>query len=372
MKVENITRICFTTGWATKNERNLTIGNSLLGEVIKDDKHVLALVHEILGKSTSGVRGEELVGRRVGSGGGNDNGVIESAGFFENGNGPCNVRLLLANTNVDTVNGLVILQTTFGGCLVLVRLRNNGIDRDSGLTGGTVTNDKFTLTTADWNHGIDCGNSGLKRHGNRLSLNNSGSNLLNRILVRCRDLTLAVDRLSESIDNPTEEIFTNGNRKKLSGRLALHPFGDVLSVTEEHDTNFAFLKVQCETGEPAGELDHLVQLCVTKTFNFRDTVTGFTDDTNVGLLNRSVDVVNLGFQFLENAAHDNNREKLGRLKSVGETVEASLNRAIKDVVSDADAETAEKIGLGLKFKGKILAVLRAQGRSEGLSRFGIE
>jgi hypothetical protein len=146
----------------------------------------------------------------------------------------------------------------------------------------------------------------------------------------------------------------------------------VLSVTEKHDTDFAFLEIECETGKSAGELNHLVQLGVTKTFNFCDTVTGFTDDTNVGLLNRSVDVVNLGFQFLENAAHDNNREKLGRLKSVGETVEASLNRAIKDVVSDADAETAEKIGLGLKFKGKILAVLRAQGRSEGLSRFGIE
>jgi hypothetical protein len=146
----------------------------------------------------------------------------------------------------------------------------------------------------------------------------------------------------------------------------------VLSVTEKHDTDFAFLEIECETGKSAGELNHLVQLGVTKTFNFRDTVTGFTDDTNVGLLNRSVDVVNLGFQFLENAAHDNSREKLGRLKSVGETVEASLNRAIKDVVSDADAETAEKIGIGLKIKGKILAVLRAQGSSEGLGRLGIE
>jgi hypothetical protein len=146
----------------------------------------------------------------------------------------------------------------------------------------------------------------------------------------------------------------------------------VFSVTEEHDTNFAFLKVEGESGESTGELDHLVQLCVAETFDFGDTVTGFTDDADIGLLNGSVDVVNLGFQFLENAAHDNSREKLGRLKSVGETVEASLNRAIKDVVSDADAETAEKIGIGLKIKGKILAVLRAQGSSEGLGRLGIE
>ena len=91
MKVENISRISLTTGWAAKNQGHLAIGNSLLGKVIKDDENVLTLIHEIFGESTSGVGCEELVGCRVRSGSRNDDGVVESAGFFENGNGPGDV-----------------------------------------------------------------------------------------------------------------------------------------------------------------------------------------------------------------------------------------------------------------------------------------
>ena len=91
MKVENISGISFATGWATKNQGHLTIGNSLLGKVIEDNQDVLTLVHEILGESTSGVGSEELVGCRVRSASSNDDGVVESAGFFENGDGPGDV-----------------------------------------------------------------------------------------------------------------------------------------------------------------------------------------------------------------------------------------------------------------------------------------
>ena len=65
MKVENITRICLTTRWAPKNQGHLTVSDRLLGEIIKDDEDILALIHEILSKSTSRIRGEELVRRGI-------------------------------------------------------------------------------------------------------------------------------------------------------------------------------------------------------------------------------------------------------------------------------------------------------------------
>ena len=78
----------------------------------------------------------------------------------------------------------------------------------------------------------------------------------------------------------------------------------MLPVTEEHNSHFTFLKVQSEAHQAAGEFNHFIQLRGAESFHFGDTVTSFTDDTDVGLLNGRFDVRDLGFQFLENAAHD--------------------------------------------------------------------
>jgi hypothetical protein len=243
VKVENIPRVGFTTRRAAKNQGHLTVGDSLLGKVIKDDEDVLTLIHEILGKSTSRVRSEELAGGGIRSGSRDDNSVIESTSFLKNGNGAGDVRLLLADADVDAVDRLVILKKTFGSRFVLVGLGDHGVDRDGRLAGGTVTNNELTLSATDWNHSIDGCNSGLKRDGDRLTLNDARSNFLDRILSIGSDLTFSVDRLGKGIHDAAEEGFSNGNRKELTSRAALHPFGDVLSIAKEHDANFTFFKV---------------------------------------------------------------------------------------------------------------------------------
>ena len=258
MQVEDVTRVCFATGRAAKNEGHLTVSHRLLGKIIKDDEDVLALVHEILGESTSRVRSEELVGGGIGSGCRNDDGIVESAGVFKSCDGPRDVRLLLTNGDVNTVDRLVVFETTFSSGLVLVGLRNNGVDRNGGLTGGAVTNDEFTLSATDGNHGVDGRNASLKGNRNGLPLNDAGSNFLNGILIGGFDLTFTIDGLGESVDDTAEEVFTDRNGEKLAGSLALHTFSDVLSVTEEHNPDFAFFKIEGESGESAGELDHLV------------------------------------------------------------------------------------------------------------------
>ena len=60
------------------------------------------------------------------------------------GNGRC----FLTDGNVDTVNALTLLV-------------DDGIDRDGGLTGLTVTDDQLSLSAADRNHGVNCLDTGL-------------------------------------------------------------------------------------------------------------------------------------------------------------------------------------------------------------------
>jgi hypothetical protein len=110
VEIEHVTRISFTTGRTLQDEGHLAIGDGLLGKVIKHDEHVLSLVHEVFADGATGIRGEVLVHRGVGSGSGDDGGVFHRAGVFEGLDDAGNVRLLLADGDVDAVEGLVALR----------------------------------------------------------------------------------------------------------------------------------------------------------------------------------------------------------------------------------------------------------------------
>ncbi len=83
MQVEDIARVCFAAGRAPEQQRYLAICPGLLGQVIVDDERVFAVVEEVLTHRTARIRSDVLHGRAVGGGGGNDDGVLHRALFFE-------------------------------------------------------------------------------------------------------------------------------------------------------------------------------------------------------------------------------------------------------------------------------------------------
>jgi len=83
MEIENITGVSLTTWGTSQKEGHLTVSNSLLGEIVIDDKSVHAVVTEVLTNSASGVGSQELEGSGVGGGGSNDDGVLEGVTFAE-------------------------------------------------------------------------------------------------------------------------------------------------------------------------------------------------------------------------------------------------------------------------------------------------
>ena len=67
MEIENVTRVSFAARRTTQQQRELTISNSLLGEIIINDQSVLAAIAEELAHGNTGVWGDELHWRRLGS-----------------------------------------------------------------------------------------------------------------------------------------------------------------------------------------------------------------------------------------------------------------------------------------------------------------
>ena len=67
-----------TTGGTTQQQRHLTVGDGLLGEIVVDDEGVLAGVTEVLAHGGAGVGGEVLERSSIGGCGRHDNGVLQS------------------------------------------------------------------------------------------------------------------------------------------------------------------------------------------------------------------------------------------------------------------------------------------------------
>ena len=76
MQVEDVARVRFTPRRAAQQQRDRTVCFGLLGQVVKHDQHVFAVVHPVLADGRAGVRGDVLEARGIGRRGGHDRGVF--------------------------------------------------------------------------------------------------------------------------------------------------------------------------------------------------------------------------------------------------------------------------------------------------------
>lgn len=146
MEIEDVSGVSLSARRSSEKKRHLSVGDGLLGEIVVDDEAVLAVVSEELTDSASGVRGQELEGSSLGSGGGNNDGVTEGVVILEDLHDVGNSRSLLANGDVDAVKslGLVRVGVVEGSLLV-----DDSIDGDGSLSSLSVSNDELSLASSN-------------------------------------------------------------------------------------------------------------------------------------------------------------------------------------------------------------------------------
>lgn len=145
-----------------------------------------------------------LKGSSLRGGGGNDgtvlHGVVLLKGLDElSDGGP-----LLTNGNVDTVELALLVAAVVPSLLV-----KHGVESDGSLTSLTVTNDQLTLTTANRHHGVDGLETSLHGLVDGLAGQDTGGLDLSAAPLGGLDRTLAVNRVTKSVDNTAEQTLAN-------------------------------------------------------------------------------------------------------------------------------------------------------------------
>jgi hypothetical protein len=272
VQVEDITWVGLTSWWSTEKEGHLSVGNGLLRQIVVHDQSVSSVVTEPFAHGATGVWSKVLQWGGVGSGGDNDDAVFQAIGLLENVNELADGGLLLANSDVDAVELLALI--TF---FVESPLVEDGIEGDGGFTGLSITNDQLTLTTTDWDQGIDGFQTRLHRFVYGLSGNDTWGLDVDTSSFFAVDGSLAVQGVTEWINDASQELWADWDVDDSTSSSDNIAFLDVTIVTEYDNTNVVWLQVQSHTLQTALELNHLFGLDVLETVDTGDTVTNGQD-----------------------------------------------------------------------------------------------
>ncbi len=156
---------------------------------------------------------------------------FERVGLLEHARQLCHGRLALPDRDVDADQ-------------VTILVVDDRVDGDGRLAGLSVPDDQLALAAADRDHRIDRLQSGEHGLFDRLTLDNSGCLVLDRTGRRRPDLPLAVERGTERIDDPPQQLLPDGNLQEALGPLYGVALDNLLPLAEHHDADVVGLEVE--------------------------------------------------------------------------------------------------------------------------------
>src|SRR5882672_11250292 len=231
MEIEDVARERLTT-WRTAEEQGeLSVSNSVLGQIVIGNQRVSAAVAEELAYRTSRVWRNELQWRGGGGACDNHGRVIHGSSAREPIDDLCDCRLFLTNRHINAED-------------VAAFLIDNGVKNERCLAGLTVADDQFALATTDGDHRVDRFNAGLERLFHRLAQDDAWCFDLDTLRILSVERPFSINRLPQSIHHATEQRLTDRNFSDTPGSAHFIAFSDCLDLTEDGGANIVFFQVQ--------------------------------------------------------------------------------------------------------------------------------
>jgi len=267
VEVEDITGVSLTTRGTSQQKRHLSVGHGLLGQVVEDDDSVHAVVSEVLSHGHSGVGSEVLQGSGVRGSGRHNNRVLHSISVSKPLDNLGDGGSLLTNSHIDAEQLLLGISGIIEPLLV-----DDGIDGDSGFASLSVSNDQLTLATTNGHQAVDSLDASLHGLLDRLPGDDAGGLQSNPVPLLAADGALAVNGVTQGINDTSKDLVTNGDIHNGSGSLDNVSLLDELVITEHDNTNVVRFQVEGHALESRAELHHLLGLDVLETIDTSDTI----------------------------------------------------------------------------------------------------
>src|SRR4029078_9255141 len=163
-----------------------------------------------------------------------------------------------------------------------VFLVEDGVDRHGGLAGLAVADDQLALASTDRHHRVDGFQAGLERLLHPLPIHNSGRDTFDGRKLCRGNRSLAVERLTERVDDTSKQPLANRNRNNSSGPLDGVALFDFLEFTQQHGADALLFEVERDAKHAVRELEHLAGHRILDAVHTRDAVANRDDAADFG------------------------------------------------------------------------------------------
>ncbi len=216
----------------------------MLGQVVVDDENVFTGIHEVFAHRAARERCNPAQRRSIRRAHRDDGRVLHRPLLFEDLREGGNGRVLLADGDVDAEH-------------VAASLVDDRVDRNRGLAGGAIADDKLALSLSDGNQRVDGADPGLQRLGNGPALHDAGRRVLDRPQAYRVEAALAVDGPAERIDDAPEQRLADrhrGDAPRPAHLVALLHFG---VRAHDDDADVVLLEIERDALQAVRKLDEL-------------------------------------------------------------------------------------------------------------------
>ena len=316
----------------------------------------------MLGNRRPGVRRKPFEARGVGRRGSDDGGVLHRATVFEGLPNAGDRGALLADRHVYAPDLLVGIAG-----LPVLALVEDRVHTHRGLAGLAVADDQLALAATDGRLRVDRLDAGLQRLTHALTLHHRRRLQFQGASLVGLDVAAAVDRLTQRVDDASEEGVTDGYRQHLAGALDLLALLDFLEVAEDHRADVVLVEVERNAEHAAGELQQLLRHHRREAFDVRDAVTGVDDNADllafgVGfeagdiLLDGALDLVCRDRQLCHGFSSSYFVVGRGVVGSFGQVglgrCQLGRQRAVDHLVADGDRQAADQCRIDVVAEAK--------------------
>src|SRR6185437_7975445 len=198
-----------------------------------------AVVAEIFAHGAAAERRQVLHRCWIGSSGGDNNGIVERALLLEHLHELGDGRALLPNGDIDAVELDFFIRLRVERFLI-----EDGVERDSRLSGLTIADDQLALTTADRDQRVDRLEAGRHRLMHRLPWNNARCFDVDACTFVRLDRALSIDRITKSINHASKQTFADGHVDDGASALYGLTFLDLAVIAENHDADIVIFEVE--------------------------------------------------------------------------------------------------------------------------------
>ena len=245
VQIEHIPRISLPAGRPAQQQGHLPVSPSVLGQVIIDDQHILALGHKLLGHSAAGIGGDELQRGGIGCPGIDHDGMGHRVIFLQDAHNLRHFALFLPNSHINANQ-------------VAAALVDDGVQGNGRLAGGTVADNQFPLPPANGNHRVNGLDAGLHRGIDRLPHYYVRGGLLHRAGGRSVQRPPAIQRPAHGIHYPANQRFPYRHLDNLAGGADLMALFDRGGVAQDGRADQVRLQVQGQPQDVVAEVQQFV------------------------------------------------------------------------------------------------------------------